>query len=272
MKDDINFIKLHFKKCHGYELNLDNPQTFSEKIQWIKLYGKLDRFAKYVDKYKVREFVKERIGEQYLIPLIGVYDNVNKIDISSLPKSFVIKATHGCGWNIIVKDKSKLDWNLARKQITSWINTNYYHLFGERQYNPLKGRIIIEELLQDPSGDLKDFKLFTFHGNPMYIQVDGNRFSGHKRDVYDSNWKRLPYKIIYKKFSEPIQRPKRLDEMIEIASKLAHDFAFARIDLYYPNDRIYFGEITFTPSNGFKRYPIEYENLLGKFIDLKKYH
>ncbi|MBD1383138.1 ATP-grasp fold amidoligase family protein [Metabacillus arenae] len=271
MGNKIHSLKKRFKRIHGFELNLTNPRTFTEKMQWIKLNGNLERFSKYVDKYEVRQSIKEKIGEKHLVPLIGIYENVYDIKFESLPKSFVMKATHGCGWNIIVKDKSLIDWNKAREKMNRWVNSNYYDKTKEPNYKSLKGRVIIEELLQDPSGDLKDFRFFCFHGNPKYIQVDGDRFNNHKRDLYNLNWNKLPYKVVYPNFPKTLDKPKRLNAMISIARQLAQGFPFVRVDLYYLNNHIYFGELTFVPSNGFNRYPIEYDRLLGNLLDLNRY-
>lgn len=271
MGNKIRSLKRRFKRIHGFELNLSNPQTFTEKMQWIKLYGKLERFSKYVDKYEVRQIIKEKIGEQHLVPLIGIYENVYNIEFESLPKSFVMKATHGCGWNIIVKDKLLLDWNDTREKMNRWVNSNWYNNSNEPNYKPLKGRVIIEELLQDPSGDLKDFKFFCFHGNPKYIQVDGDRFNNQKRDIFDLGWNKLPYEVVYPNFPKTLDKPKHLNDMISIARQLAQGFAFVRVDLYYFNNLIYFGELTFVPSSGFNRYPIEHDRLLGNLLDLNLY-
>lgn len=264
------YLRLRFKSYYGYELDLDHPKTFAEKIQWIKLYGKLERFSKYVDKYEVRRFVKKRIGEEYLIPLIGLYKNAEDIDLDVLPHSFAMKATHGSRWNILVKDKSRIDWKAAKQQMAAWLKSSYYTRNGERQYKPIKGRIVIEKLLQDSSGVLKNYRIFCFHGKAMYIMVD---FIDGYTDLYDLNWNRIrlsPYGN--KRFPQPVKRPKRFDEMISIASQLSRDFAFVRVDLYYTNDRIYFGELSFTPDNGFNRsYPIELDRKLGHLLDLTRY-
>lgn len=269
---EVDYLKASFRRIHGYELKLENPQTLLEKIQWIKLYGNLERFSKYVDKYEVRQYVKEQIGSQYLVPLIGVYQKVEEIDVKSLPNAFVMKATHGSNWNVVVKDKSKLDWPAACAKARKWLSKNYYKGSGERNYKPLKGRIIIESFLKDPSGDLMDYKFFCFHGKPAYIQVHGDRFRDHKSDLYDLEWKKLPCTFQYKHFAKPVEKPKRLTEMIKIAGKLAHRFPLVRVDLYYTNDHIYFGELTFTPGNGSKPLTFEYDLKMGKLLDLTKYN
>ncbi|WP_454871115.1 ATP-grasp fold amidoligase family protein [Priestia megaterium] len=267
----IEKMKAKFKKVHGYELNIQNPKTFSEKIQWMKLFGKLEKYSKYVDKYEVRDFVKDRIGEQYLVPLIQVNNNVKEINFELLPNSFVMKATHGCGWNIIVNDKSNINEDIEKKKMEQWLKTDYSKKTGENNYKGIIPRIIIEELLQDPSGDLKDYKIFCFHGVPHHIQVSGNRFNGRARSLFDLNWNKLPVQSGNLSFHEPLEKPAHLNKMIKLAEKLASDFPFVRVDFYYTNNQIFFGELTFTPSNGFRRYkPYSFDKMCGDLLDLYK--
>lgn len=268
----IDHLKAKFKEKHGYELNLENPQTFNEKIQWIKKYGNLERYSKYVDKHEVRQYVKKRIGSQYLVPVIGVYKKVEDIDVKSLPNAFVMKATHGSSWNVIVKDKWQLDWPAARAKANGWIKRNYFTYSGERCYKPLKGRVIIEKFLQDRTGDLKDYKFFCFHGKPEYIKVIGDRYGDYKCDQYDLEWKRLPQMYKRNPFPKPVKKPNHFKEMKEIVHKLAHGFPFVRVDLYYSNNRIYFGELTFAPKGGYEPLTFKYDLKLGKLLDLKKYN
>ncbi|GHH99566.1 ATP-grasp fold amidoligase family protein [Neobacillus kokaensis] len=268
----IRMLKAKFKRKHGYSLDLENPRTLSEKIQWIKLNGNIKRFSKYVDKFRVRNYVKEKIGEQYLIPLFGVYDNVNQIEWGKLPNSFAMKTTHGATWNLIVKDKTRINRVSAKRKLRRWLRLRYYTITGESNYRNIKPRIVIEKFIKDPTGDLKDYKFFCFHGEPKFIQVDGGRFSNHKRDFYDLDWNNIPVRLKYKHFQEPVTKPSRLNEMLTIARKLSADFAFVRVDLYYTNEQIYFGEITFTPANGFKPFrPRYYDELFGQFLDISKY-
>jgi len=265
-------IKYQFKRSHGYEPNFTSPKTLSEKIQWIKVYGQPERFSKYIDKYTVREFIKEKVGEDLLIPLIGVYQRTKEIDLKLLPNSFIIKTTHGSGWNIIVKDKTALDWDLVKKKIDTWLKSRYDRITGEANYKPIKGRILVEEYIEDPSGDLKDYKFFCFNGEPRYIQVDGTRFTAHKRDIYDLSWSKLPMKLFYENLSQPVAKPEKLDHMIEICRKLSQDFVFVRVDLYFTRGRIYFGELTFTPESGMVPFtPVQYDYIFGELLDLTKY-
>ena len=270
--DKSNRLKVEFKRRHGYDLNLASPRTFSEKIQWIKIFGNLKRFSKYVDKYEVRQYVKEKVGEQYLIPLIGVYDKVDQIKVDSLPDSFALKPTHASGWNLIVNDKTKFNWDNKKNQVRNWLNSSYFRKTGESNYRDIKPRVVIEELIKDPTGDLKDYKIFCFHGEPKFIQVDGDRFKDLKRDIYDLNWDKLPVQHYYPNFNELVTKPSCLNELLTIAKKLSAEFAFVRVDLYYTNDKIFFGELTFTPENGLKPFkPKEYDELFGQYLELKRY-
>lgn len=168
--------------------NLKNPKTFSEKINWIKIYGKLERFSNLVDKYEVRNYIKNTIGEQYLIGLIGIYDNPKDICFDKLPNRFVIKSTNGSGNNLICKDKNKLDVKETKDILSNWINCNFYKETREKQYKKCKPRIIIEEYIEDSSGQLKDYKFFCLGGKVRVIEVDIDRFGDARRDFYDCNW------------------------------------------------------------------------------------
>ncbi|GHH99564.1 ATP-grasp fold amidoligase family protein [Neobacillus kokaensis] len=271
--DKINRLKTRFKRHHHYELNLANPRTFSEKIQWTKLYGRLERFSKYADKYEVRQYVQEKIGKQYLIPFIGVYDRVDEIDWNTLPESFVMKANHAWRTNIIVKDKTKIDWKEKKLQMENWLKLNFGEKSGQPNYYNIKPRIVIEELIKDPTGDLKDYKFFCFHGEPKFIQVDGERFNGHERDLFDLNWNKLPFRLGYNNdFKDSPSKPTGLNEMIKVAQQLSSDFPFVRVDLYYTNEHIYFGELTFTPGNGLTKFrPRKYDDLYGTYLDITRY-
>ncbi len=242
-----SYVKLCFRDHFGYPLDLKNPKTFQEKIQWIKVFGDLERFSKYVDKYAVREFIKERIGEEYSIPLIGVYERAEDVDFDTLPDSFVIKATHGSSWNIVVKNKYELDQSQAREKMKKWINSNFYKVNGERNYKPLKGRILIEKYIEDNKMYIKDYKILCFKGEPKYIIVEDH--IEHKVNVYDLDWGKLPMSFTRGNISFPIPKPKKLDEMVELSRKLSKDFPLVRVDFYHVNDKVYFGELTFTPTN-----------------------
>lgn len=260
------YIKKVFYATHGYNINFENPTTFSEKIQWIKLYG--PDCSEYVDKNEVRDFVEKKVGGTYLIPKIGVYESANDINIDLLPDKFVIKATHGCGWNLIVHDKSKLNWNKERKKVKSWINTNYFYISGEKNYKNIKGRVIIEQLLEDPTGNMKEYKFFCYHGQPLYVLViTPSGPDTMLREFYDINWNQIHMSVYNESPNTKIKtdKPQHFEEMLEICRKLSDKFSHVRVDLYYCQGKIYFGELTFTSSNGFARFSeFKYDKLAGE--------
>jgi hypothetical protein len=262
-------LYIDYGRSYRKILNLKNPQYFGEKIQWMKLYGNLDRYSKYVDKYEVRKFIKERIGEKYLTALYGIYNNPADINFNEFPQRFVIKSTSGSGGNIICKDKTKLDINKTIKILNKWIKIDYYKYTKEMQYKNIEPRIICEEYLEDESGSLRDYKFHCSAGNIFMIEVHSNRFSGDKKEnYYDTNWN--DYGIVCKVGKVPfIEKPKNLDEMKIIAQKLSKDFRYVRVDLYCVNNKIYFGELTFTPANGTDpHYPLEKDLELAKNIQI----
>lgn len=267
-----NWLERRFEKRMGYRPCLANPCTFSEKMQWLKLHGRLERFASWTDKELVRAYVKDYAGKKYLVLLLGVWARPDDIPIGDLPDRFVIKATHGCGWNIIVTDKASWNWKAARKKLDRWLASNYYYKYGEANYKPLKGRILVEKLLEDPSGEIKDYKFFTYGGTVRFIQVDSGRFTDHRRDIYDPLWTRLPVRLGYPNLDTPTTKPEGLEEMLEVARNLSKPFPFVRVDLYYAQDRVYFGELTLVPASGLKRFvPVKYDGVFAEGIDLDRY-
>jgi len=264
-----NYIRKRFRAQHGYKVSFKNPSTYSEKIQWIKLHG--PKYSMYVDKNEVRNFVKERVGKEYLIPKIGVYQSADEINLDLLPNKFVIKATHGCGWNLIVHDKSKLDWSKTKERIKRWINSNYFFISGEKNYRNIKGRVIVENLIEDPTGNMKEYKFFCFHGEPKYVVAvtvpdPRTRIKG----FYDRNWNWINMNINgLPNINNKVDKPYHYNEMLEISRKLSNDFSFVRVDLYYSQGKIYVGELTFTPNNGFGRFSdLKYDKKFGEHLNL----
>lgn len=265
---------LYFDYFRTYKkiLNLSEPKTFGEKIHWIKRYGNIERYRDLVDKYKVREYIEEKIGDKYLVKLYGVYNSTSEIDINKLPQSFVLKCNQGSGEVIICKNKDKFDWEENKKLLDEWIKTDYYSITREIQYKGIERKIICEEYLEDESGSLRDYKIFCFKGIPYYIQVDSDRFVDHKRDFYDIKWEKLNLKAKYKNSEYLIEKPKNLEEMLNVAKLLSKDFEFIRVDVYSTNNRVYFGELTFTPDNGCAKYePFTKDLEIAAMIDLKAY-
>ena len=259
-----------YKKKTGETLDLDNPKTFNEKMQWLKLYDSTPIKTRLADKYLVRDWVKEKIGEQYLVPLLGVWERCEDIDFDKLPNRFALKATHGCKWNIIVKDKSKLDIKETKRKLKRWLNTNYaYRLGFEMLYKDIKPRIIAEEYIEN-AGDLYDYKVWCFHGKAMYIMLMSEREQGVKMNFYDTEWNLQPFRYNYPASEKTFEKPDNLDKMLQLAEVLAKDFIHARVDFYRLDDgSLKFGEITFTSLSGICRWdPKEQDQRFGELIKL----
>lgn len=257
----------------GETLNLKSPQTFNEKIQWLKLYDNQPVKSKLADKYAVRDWVKTELGENYLIPLLGVWDSPDEIDFNALPDRFVLKANHGSGMILIVKDKSSLNIRKARKEMAEWLKTPYGFWEGERHYHRIPRKIIAEEYIEQDDGNLYDYKIYCFNGNPEFIQVIGDRdFHTHStRDIfYDTDWRLTPYTYDCPRFEKEMPKPLQLEQMLSIAKNLCRDFIYVRVDLYLlDNGVIKFGEMTFHPFSGFGRWqPPEANLLMGEKIRL----
>lgn len=273
--------KLYLKHIYyiytGKKLNLKNPKTFNEKLQWLKLYNRDPLYTKLVDKYEVRKYIAETIGEQYLIPLIGVWNTFDEIDFSKLPNEFVLKCTHDSGGIIICKDKTKLDIEEVKNKIEKSLRRNYYYEWREWPYKNVKPRIICENLIKDKEmDDLCDYKFFCFSGEVKYCQVIRDRNSSETIDFYDLDWNIVEFTGLhepnnpYPHSKKIYKEPKRYKEMIEIAQKLAGDASFVRVDLYLVDNKIFFGELTFYPFAGIGVFePDEWNLIMGEYIKLK---
>lgn len=268
---DKTMLKLQYKVKLGRKLNLENPSRFTEKLQLYKINYKNPLMQKCVDKYLVRSYVKQCGLEDTLVKLIGKYDSVKDIDWGEVPNEFVIKTTHGGGGlNVIVcGDKKKLDFSEVTKKLESG-NKTFKTRSGGREwaYYGLPPGIVIEELLlnrENPKAGINDYKIFCYNGNPQYIIVDGDRYIGHKRNFYDVNWNNLKITSDCPAFSDEIQKPKNLGEMLNVARKLSQNFPFVRVDLYDVDGKIYFGEMTFYPWSGYVQFlPDEMDIMFGK--------
>jgi hypothetical protein len=268
---DEQFIRKEFKKRLGREVNLENPIKFNDKIQWLKLNWRNPIATKCADKYEVREVIKERVGPHLLNELYGVYESVEEINIDKLPKSFVLKGTHGSGFNIICKDKDQLDWNIEFEKMKTWLKTNYYWTSREWVYKDIKPRIVCEKyLIDDDIKDLRDYKFFCFNGEPKLIQVDFDRFNNHKRNIYDIEWNLTDIEIQYPSAkNEIITKPKTLDSMLEISRILSKDFPHVRVDFYNIDETIIFGELTFFHGSGMEKFnSADFEIKIGKWLEL----
>ena len=263
----------HFRRF-GQILDLDHPETCNEKIQWLKLFGATPEKTRLADKYAVREFVRERIGEKYLVPLLGVYGRFGDIDLASLPRRFVLKCTHGCKYNVIVKDKTELDVAGTRAMVDGWMTVNYAFVGSpELQYRDIPPRIVAEQYLENAGGDLYDYKFWCFEGKVGYIQFLSERnLGGLKMAFYDREWNKQPFVYDYPLDEKTIPRPDNLDLMIELAERLSAGFCCVRVDFYRLDDgSVYFGEMTFSPRGGNLMWnDPTVDHRLGALFDLPK--
>lgn len=254
-------------------LNLKNPQTFNEKIQWLKLHDRKKEYTKMVDKYTAKKHVASIIGSKHIIPTLGVWDKFDDIDFEKLPQQFVLKCTHDSGGLIICRDKSKLNIDEARRKINACLKQRYYWIAREWPYKNVKPRIIAEQYME-VEGDLEltDYKWFCFNGEPQFLYIS-HGLANHETatiDFYDINHRRMPFKRTdYKSSTTDAPKPRCHDEMIDIAGKLSKNIPFVRIDLYEINGKVYFSEITFSPCAGWLPFdPQEWDYKLGKYIKL----
>ncbi len=262
-------LKRWYKKCTGRTLNLDDPKTFSEKLQWIKLYYKNPLMSELSDKLAVRKWIEDKIGEQYLVPLIGAWKNFDDIDFDKFPDKFVIKTNHGSKMNIIVNDKSEFDKADARRKFKLWLKHDFSFDFGyQLHYGAIKPMIIAEEMIPN-DGNLFDYKILVFDGKARYIWIDSDRYTEHHRNIYDFDWNPAPFEIEFPKRAQELPPPVCLKEMKELAEKLAEGFPEVRVDFYEVDGKIIFGEMTFTSGSGQEKItPYEYDRILGDMITL----
>lgn len=267
-------IVLNIENFRGYHklVNFQNPRFFGEKIQWLKLYGNLEKYNNYVDKYLVRDYICNKIGDEYLIPLIDVYDKADDINFDSLPKKYVIKLNTGSGYNIVVEDKNKVNKKKIIKKLNKWMNENYAKMKKEPQYKNVKKKIIIEKYMSDSDGKLLDYKFFCFNGKPEFIKVDFDRFIDHSANFYDVNWNLIDMREgDFPNYKYKCQKPNNFDKMIKIAKILSKEFQFVRVDLYNIDGKIYFGELTFTPAAGVNPFkPLTKDIKYANLIETKK--
>lgn len=266
---DRTFIKSKYKERFGTELNLQQPQSFNEKMQWLKINWRNQIAIIGADKYNVRNFVREKLGEDVLNELYAVYDNVEEIDLNALPDKFVLKVTNAYGGNVICADKSKVDWDEAFRKLKWYMKYNHYYKTREWAYKNIKPKIVCERFLDENGEPPKDYKFFCFNGEPKVIQVDSERFIDHKRSFYDIEWNLLDIELNHEKINEDVKKPNKLETMLKYASVLAEGIPFVRVDFYHVNNKIYFGEMTFYPDNGMGRFkPEEADRVLGSYLKL----
>lgn len=269
---DKIFLDLRYWLFFHRRINWNNPQRLTEKIQWLKIYDRNPQYTIMVDKYLAKGYVAEKIGNQYIIPTLTVWENENEIDIGALPDQFVLKCTHDSGGVFICTNKNEFDIDGAKKKIGKRLKNRYYLLGREWAYKNVKPKIIAEEyLIDEETKDLRDYKIFCFNGMPKLIQVDFDRFTNHKRNIYTTEWDRLDAEIQYQSDSLiDIPKPKCLDEMLDLASTLSKGIPHVRTDFYVVNGKIYFGELTLYHGSGFERFkPDSLDYSMGSWIKLE---
>lgn len=271
---DEKYIKKMFKYKFGYELDLQNPKTYNEKLQWLKLYDRKPVYSTMVDKVRAKEYVAKIIGEQYIIPTLGVWDSPEEIDFSALPNQFVLKCNHNSGTGMFIcKDKTKMDINAVKKNLKKGLRENKYIQWREWPYKDVKRKIIAEKYMEDNTyHDLRDYKLFCFDGEPKILFVATERQdenSETKFDFFDENYNHLPFTNGHPNAEIIPPCPSKFDEMKKLAAKLSNGIPQLRVDFYEVNGQIYFGELTFSHWAGFVEFvPFEWDERLGDMIKL----
>ena len=269
---DEAFTKLKFRYIMGYPLDLKSPKTFNEKLQWLKLYNTDPIYDTLVDKYRVKQYVADRIGEKYIVPTYGVWDSFDEIDFDSLPGSFALKCNHDSGGLYLVPDKSLMDMNAARRKIQGCLDYNYYWHSREKVYKNIKPRVLAEKYLVGGEHGMTDYKFYCFNGKPefIYVSVGLDDHTTALISFLTLDWQFAPFqRIDYKGFDKLPKKPEHLDEMTEIAATLSKGHKFVRIDLYEYEDQVYFSEYTVIPNGGFMKFvPEEYDLKIGQMIDL----
>lgn len=257
----------------GFGLNLKNPKKFTEKIQCLKLNDRNPLYTTMVDKNAVKDYVKSIIGEEFIIPTLAVWDSTDDIKLDSLPDKFVLKTTHGGGGGgvVICRDKNSFNLDEAKTKLNSSLQSDIYKYYREWPYKNVPRKIIAEQLLvsNDDNSEIRDYKLFCFNGKVRFLKVDFNRFKGHRANYYNTDWELLSLgeDVCMPDPNVIIERPEKLEEMISLAEIIAKDKKFVRVDFYFVNSKIYFGEITFYPASGMEHFvPDGWDEKLGDML------
>lgn len=270
---DEKYLKLSYRLRIGKALDLDHPKSFNEKIQWLKIHDRKEKYTNLVDKIKAKEIVGKIIGEEHIIKTLGVYEKYEDIDFTKLPNRFIIKCNHNSGGVIIVNDKSKMDHKKLKKHFDKLLTKNYYYDCREYPYKNIHPMILIEENIQneDCLDQISDYKLMCFNGQVKCSFVCSNRDKpgGLCVNFYDKDWNPMPFKRHYPKNPVEFEKPKLYEEMVCLAEKLSADIPFVRVDFYVIRNQIYFGELTFYPGSGLEEFtPEEWDLKLGEMLDL----
>ena len=274
---DADFLKKVFPKYMGYPLDLENPKTFSEKLQWLKVNYREPIQTVMVDKYEAKLFIAQRVGDQYIIPTLAVWDSVEDIDLDALPNQFVLKCTHDSGGIVICKDKSSFDFEAAKAKLSASLHRDYSRIAREWPYKDVPCRIIAEEYLSElGSNEILDYKMYCFHGEPKLTVVCSNRFSktGTRMNFYDIDWEPMGIHFgHYPPLSTEFPLPVTYDEMKRLTAELSKDCPFLRVDFYEIKGCLYIGELTFFPGAGFEKFrPMSKDYELGEWLHLENLH
>ena len=268
---DKLYLQLYYYPRFKKFINFKNPQTYNEKLNWLKLNDRNPEYTKMVDKYDAKEYVKNIIGEKYIIPTLGVWKNFDDIDFDKLPNQFVLKCTHDSEGLVIVKDKSKLDIEQARKKINRALKYNFFYIGREYPYKNIKPRIIAEKYMEDKKfNELRDYKFFCFDGEPKFMFIATDRgINETKFDYYDMNYNHLDIRQHYPNNPNKIERPETFDEMINLSKKLSKGLKQVRVDFYDVNGEVYFGELTLYHYSGLQPFnDMKWDKKFGEYINL----
>lgn len=269
------YVNFSYEYFTGKKLDLKNPEEFNAKIQWYKVYYRPKILNQLVDKYEVRKYVKEKIGEEYLNEIYGVYHKVSEVNFDKLPERFVIKAVHASSYNLIVKDKSKLNKKKVFKLFNRWLSKNQYYRTGQEwAYKDVIPKLVAEKILvQENQSSLIDYKFYCFSGKAKFVEIHLDRQLEHRRSFWDLDFNRLPVELKASKSIEDkgVEKPSNFEEMITLSEKLADNFPFVRVDFYSIKGESIFGEMTFYPNDGRKDFiPNKYNKIIGDFFELPK--
>ena len=270
--DDEKYLKKMYKSKFKLDLDLEHPKAYTAKLQWLKIHDRKDLYTILADKAAVRDYIKDKLGEEYLVPVFAIYNSVDEIDWDALPERFVLKCTHGSGCNIICTDKGSLDVEKAKKKLSEWMKHSWFWFGREWTYKNITPRIICEHYIESSQGETpNDYKFLCFNGEPGLMQLHMNRYkSNYTMDYYDMDWNKTDITKRGTAISaEKAQKPQNFEKMKELAGFLAKDTYFSRIDFYNLDGKIYFGEITFFPTSGLSPFD-NYEDdlMMGNLIHL----
>ncbi|WP_341961930.1 carbonic anhydrase [Planococcus maritimus] len=269
---DKTMISIQYKMKLGRTPNLISPERYTEKLQWYKLNYRTPLLTQASDKYAVREYIKSKGLEGILTKLYGVYKNPNEIELKTLPEKFVMKTTNGSGTNYLCKNKAEFPINEIKESLNKWLKRDIYSSGREWCYKNIEPKIIVEEFLEDNANQfdgINDYKFICFNGKPQYVVLDVDRHVKHKRNIYDLEWNLLEVSTDHSNIDRVIPKPMGLEKMIEVAETLSKDFPHVRVDLYWVNGKVYFGELTFYPWTGYVQFsPDEFDLVLGNKFSL----